>query len=590
MRLLHTTAIKLKDFSDVGIPRYAILSHRWEDEEVLFKDIESDNWEQMAGANKIVGCCREAAQFGFDWVWIDTCAIDKSSSAELQETINSMYFWYQRAGKCITYLSDVLCCGMPGEAERLLNRSLYFTRGWTLQELIAPIDIVFFDGEWNSIGTKSELIGELSSITGIDIDILNGRAEVQTASIAKRMSWAAHRMTTRIEDQAYCLLGLFSVKMPMLYGEREAAFIRLQEEIMKHSDDHSLFAWEPAEYPPKERFTDRKLLVRHRGLLAESPLEFARSRHIRPNRRYEESAPYSMTNKGLSIALNVKRFTSAPRDQETGLVAVLDCVNEARRPTAIAIRLSQLDGLGQRQYARSPPFAIISVEDLSLPSLTKLLEPPTLRSIYVRQDFSQPVYFSPPKHFYIRNWMTDAYSLELDGVCVLQEYHGWNSTKRHLSVRTESYQDFVHLYFKHKRSLSSSTHMGIRITLRMAGDTELRSRITTNSWLSIQPKNSSDQAAQHRYTYKTAKLPYHPTTKYESTPMVILEEPYHFSHDKRDYLLYIEVGLVEDQGARPSNTFIVDVKVKQQTPLNQADVQEMNRDQLRRNAGLSGSR
>ena len=573
MRLLHTTAAKLKDFSDTEIPPYAILSHRWEDEEVLFKDIESDNWKQKAGASKVIGCCQKAAEFGFDWVWIDTCSIDKSSSAELQEAINSMYFWYQNAVKCIVYLSDVSCVEMSDNAEPSFAKSLWFTRGWTLQEIIAPIEIEFFDREWNSIGTKLELIGELRSITGIDTNILNGRDEVQTASIAKRMSWAAHRTTTRIEDQAYCLLGIFGVNMPMLYGEREAAFIRLQEEIMKYSDDHSLFAWESAECQWMKPFKYPNFLGRHRGLLAESPLEFAKSRHIRPNRRYEESAPYAMTNKGLSIDLNIKNLAFAPNEQEMGLVAVLDCVNEARTPTAVAILLSQVGGLGPRQYARSPPFAMISVEDLPLSSRIKLLESPTPLPIYVKQNFSQPVCFRPPKEFYIRNWTTDAYSLELDAVCSLRRYHSWNAKASFLSVHTESHQDFVSLFFKHKRSLSSSTELGIWVTLRMDGDTEIRSRITTQSWFPIQSEGSPGQTAVHRIIYEAARLPYTGAFRYESTPMLNPEGPHLFNHDDRDYQLFIWVGLAEDQVARVSNVFVVDIEIKQQTPVNQSGVQ-----------------
>ncbi|KAI9710152.1 MAG: hypothetical protein M1820_002954 [Bogoriella megaspora] len=552
MRLLHTTATELKDFSDAEIPQYAILSHRWEDEEVLFKDIESNNWKQKAGASKVVGCCREAAQLGYDWVWIDTCSIDKSSSAELQETINSMFF----------------CLEVAGKIECSFNKSAWFTRGWTLQELIAPKEIVFFDKEWNNIGTKLKLIRELGSLTGIDTDILTGRTEVQTASIAKRMSWAAHRKTTRIEDQAYCLLGIFGVNMPMLYGEREAAFLRLQEEIMKRSDDHSLFAWEPDGNPPAEH-------VKYRGLLAKSPSEFAKPRYIRPNRRYEESAPYSMTNKGLSIALNLRQLTSTPNEHRTELVAVLDCINEAHGATAVAIRLRQLGGLGPMQYARSPPFAMISVEDdLPLPSGTKSSKSPKSLSIYVKQNFSQPAYFSDPKHFYIRNWITNAYSLELYRVCPLQSYYRWNAKGRLLSIRTESYQDFVHLYFRHKRSFSSSAKMVIRVTLRIDGDSEIRSRIATDPWLPTQHENLSNQAMQHRYTYGAGKLPFGPPLRHEKTRMVNLEGPYQFSHDERDYLLHVYVGSIEDQGVQGSQTFIVDILVKQQTPVSQADVQK----------------
>jgi hypothetical protein len=115
-------------------------------------------------------------------------------------------------------------------------------RGWTLQELIAPTVLVFLNREWQKIGTKSALASEITGVTGIPIHILRG-GDVHSASIAQRMSWASKRKTTRTEDLAYCLMGIFDVNMPMLYGEDVKAFARLQEEIMKTSDDHTIFAW-----------------------------------------------------------------------------------------------------------------------------------------------------------------------------------------------------------------------------------------------------------------------------------------------------------------------------------------------------------
>ena len=163
----------------------------------------------------------------------DLCCIDKTSSAELSEAINSMYRWYQESGVCYAYLADV-----PPNA---FSKSRWFTRGWTLQELIAPSTVIFLDQKWQEIGTKSSLQRVISEITGIPTDILLG-GDLEDASIAQRMSWASKRETTRVEDAAYCLMGIFSIHMPMLYGEGERAFIRLQEEIMRVSDDHSLFA------------------------------------------------------------------------------------------------------------------------------------------------------------------------------------------------------------------------------------------------------------------------------------------------------------------------------------------------------------
>ena len=124
----------------------------------------------------------------------------------------------------------------------VLTESRWFTRGWTLQELIAPRSLTFYSSDWHELGTKATLHDSLSKRTGIDVEILRGKKRLESTSVARRMSWACNRQTTRTEDEAYCLMGLFDVNMPMLYGEGSNAFLRLQEEIMKHSDDESIFA------------------------------------------------------------------------------------------------------------------------------------------------------------------------------------------------------------------------------------------------------------------------------------------------------------------------------------------------------------
>ncbi len=241
----------MEEFSDNDVPQYAILSHTWDEEEVTLQDMEGIGPVNKKGYEKIKRCCSEA-NVGFKYVWIDTCCIDKTSSAELSEAINSMYRWYQEAELCYAYLADV--------PSKPLQQSRWFTRGWTLQELIAPLRVIFFNGEWEEIGTKETLGKDISDCTGIPIDILTGDVNLEEFSAAQRMSWAAKRQTSRIEDRAYCLMGLFGINMPLIYGEREAAFIRLQEEIMRISDDHSLFAWR---HPNNQG-----------GLLATSPVAF----------------------------------------------------------------------------------------------------------------------------------------------------------------------------------------------------------------------------------------------------------------------------------------------------------------------------
>lgn len=239
MRLLLSETVELGQFNEV--PPYAILSHTWGDEaeEVIFQDILNNNNASTTttkpGYQKVRNTCIRAAADGLDHVWIDSCCIDKTSSAELSEALNSMYYWYQQAEVCYVYLVDV----PSGSDDAAFAGSKWFTRGWTLQELIAPSNMIFLNRDWQEIGTKWDLRELISKITGIPVNILLGD-DPGLASIAQRMSWAANRVTKKVEDRAYSLMGLFGVNMPLLYGERERAFLRLQEEIMKGSDRKSV--------------------------------------------------------------------------------------------------------------------------------------------------------------------------------------------------------------------------------------------------------------------------------------------------------------------------------------------------------------
>lgn len=286
---LESGHLALRTFSGTDIPRYAILSHRWTDDEVLFKDVEDGTSADRRGYLKLRGAISQARAEGFAYLWDDTCCIDKSSSAELSEAINSMWVWYREAAVCYAYLDDVLSTSEDAEFEAHFNSSAWFTRGWTLQELIAPRQVSFYNKAWTFIGTRQTLQRLVTGITGIDDEYLNHARPLSAASVAKRMSWAAHRRTTRLEDIAYCLMGLFSVNMPMLYGEGSRAFHRLQEEIIKISDDESIFAWMDPE---------AKADTLH-GLLADSPLQFRNSGAIGPVSTARK--PLQTTNLGLNI-------------------------------------------------------------------------------------------------------------------------------------------------------------------------------------------------------------------------------------------------------------------------------------------------
>src|SRR6266480_713025 len=240
MRLINTVTGLFEEFIGRNIPKYAILSHTWEEEEVSIKDMSLPSRNNKKGYRKVEMTCQIASQAGFGYAWVDTCCIDKSSSAELTEAINSMYRWYQRAEVCYVFLADLPASASLNVA---LQNCRWFTRGWTLQELIAPGIIFFFDQEWNNRGTKRELVEDLSRITGINTKILLHAQRLSSVAVAQKMSWAANRKTTRVEDAAYCLLGIFNVNMPLLYGEEEKAFRRLQEEIIRSTSDFSIFAW-----------------------------------------------------------------------------------------------------------------------------------------------------------------------------------------------------------------------------------------------------------------------------------------------------------------------------------------------------------
>ncbi|KAF9064167.1 heterokaryon incompatibility protein-domain-containing protein [Rhodocollybia butyracea] len=256
MRLLRTTGTdpELIYFAnEQKIPKYAILSHVWGDEEVTFQDMQDlSKRKGMKGWSKVVGACELARREDWKYIWIDTCCIDKSSSSELSEAINSMYRYYGKAEVCYAYLSDMRRYRLGRSFDLKLRMCKWFTRGWTLQELIAPATVFFFTSDWEKIGTKASLQETITEITGIPSNVLLG-ADPRESSIAARMSWAAGRETTRVEDRAYSLMGMFGVHMPPLYGEGEHAFIRLQEEILKVSNDHSIFAWKSKSPSPFTR-------------------------------------------------------------------------------------------------------------------------------------------------------------------------------------------------------------------------------------------------------------------------------------------------------------------------------------------------
>jgi hypothetical protein len=334
MRLLEARTKKLVEFPEDKIPRYAILSHTWRVGEVSYQDIQDGFPEpesgEAQGYTKIRQCCRQALLHDLNYVWIDTCCIDKRSSAELSEAINCMFKWYREAAACYAHIDDLATSlGIDRDTSQLA-KCRWFTRGWTLQELLAPKVLIFYARDWSLIGPRRRLCKEISDITGIPLDILSGR-DFRQASVAQRMAWASKRQTTRTEDMAYCLLGIFDVNMPMVYGEGSKAFMRLQEEIMKNSTDHSLFAWGihpagtaaiDAVKPAKEAFFP-KIEDVHKGMFASSPADFMHCNSIACYRSADAS-PYSISNNNR-IRMNLTLLSPAPSNRSVVFYAILEC-------------------------------------------------------------------------------------------------------------------------------------------------------------------------------------------------------------------------------------------------------------------------
>ena len=300
MRLLNAKTLQLETFLDENdIPKYAILSHTWGRDELVLQDLLSgpdahERAKLKEGYNKVKLCCDQALKDRIAWAWVDTCCIDKTSSAELSEAINSMFRWYQKAEVCYAFLSDVPGhsghTGTTSDSESIasskstipttinsrskavfgqeedhstssstdagyrdlgledmdssdpdstgpdpatldstnsaslsvstlpngFSHSRWFTRGWTLQELLAPESVFFYSADWKFLGTKFSLVNSISDITGIETPWLLKDIPLGIASIAQRMAWASKRKTTRIEDEAYSLMGIFGVNMPLI--------------------------------------------------------------------------------------------------------------------------------------------------------------------------------------------------------------------------------------------------------------------------------------------------------------------------------------------------------------------------------------
>ena len=321
MRLINTETLNLEDFKG-KIPKYAILSHVWGDDEVTLQEYDPHSQQRASyGWEKIMQCCRIAKDEEIQYAWIDTCCIDKTNNVELSEAINSMFTWYENAKVCYTFLHDL---SMQNDASSTSTASKlkdckWFTRGWTLQELIASRKLVFFDQDFRQLGTRQRFAETISTFTGIPQRYLLYNHGFRETCVGQRMSWVSQRDTIREEDIAYCLLGIFDVNMPLIYGEgQKKAFVRLQEHIIAQSDDETIFAWQtipkfadPEVANPKGAKT--RIASKLRGILAEDPTEFWNGGRLRRSSELDRP-PHAFSNRGLAFPvpthIDPRRFAS----------------------------------------------------------------------------------------------------------------------------------------------------------------------------------------------------------------------------------------------------------------------------------------
>ncbi|KAI0630067.1 hypothetical protein C8Q77DRAFT_238152 [Trametes polyzona] len=375
MRLIDLTLYPRLKFVEVTNPeehRYAILSHVWDKQmnesgiavsiEAVYKDLVG-----LAKApdsafilprdlkfRKLRRFCRRASNEGYKLVWADMCCIDKSSSEESAEAITSMFHWYFCAEVCYAYLRDVPfpASGSPTMPwTDVFKSSIWFKRGWTLQELIASRSLVFLSqDDWKVIGSKRGHLASLTSAaTGIPIDILTHKRKPDEESVACRMAWASNRVTERVEDRAYSLMGLFGVRIPVVYGEGGYAFIRLQEEILRRVSDPSILAWGP-------RMPLSKL-----GLTPTAPEERTaggdhETIHVRARKGY---SPQQDWDPGYLLAPSLESF-SQPRHSESSSLQLYGPISMSRQRTT-------LRGGGSPTMMRIETFGMLVMKAFALP-------------------------------------------------------------------------------------------------------------------------------------------------------------------------------------------------------------------------------
>ena len=459
MRLLRTETdgrITLADYQHENrLPPYAILSHRWgpDKSEVTFEDMRDGAGLDKPGYEKLRFCSERSSKDGLRYFWIDTCCINKSNNTEYSKAINSMFQWYREAAKCYVYMADV-------ESRSSFEQSSWFTRGWTLQELLGPRVVEFYARDRSYLGNKdNNSLGRLvESITGIDLEVLGNPERVHDSSIAARMSWASRRTTTVVEDEAYCLLGIFQVSMPLLYGEGKKSFHRLQEEIIKSSTDQTIFAWgllghadlwsgerrfkTPLTWPWKTLHrllgsNYRKGAIAHSPILAPSPAAFVDCGDLLPRDMGVMQAPYGITNKGLMVTL--------PFVDEIDPHMLLSCCTKSDQSKILVLRLVPLsNGVYARALDEPPRW-----------EWAKLWKRYPIRLVYLHMGRSGELLQV--------GWGMYSDSVQLGdlppGYTISHHGSGWDPSRKLFRPRTDAHFSLFH----HKRDLLSPVAIPVRI-------------------------------------------------------------------------------------------------------------------------------
>lgn len=505
-------------------PPYAILSHRWRKEEVLYRDIKmyddikkaDESLMALSGYQKIMAACRQASRDGLDYIWIDTCCIDRDNNTIFSEALNSMHPWYQNARVCYAYLDDVNSDEDSRGQDTTFEESQWFRRGWTLQELLAPETVLFFAKDWTLIGSKVNLADKISDITGVRTDVLLFPERIRSYSVATRMSWASGRETLKDEDRVYSLMGIFGVRMPIIYGEgaKEAMF-RLQQEIIKVSNDQSIFAWRTPTFPsPDDAF----------GALADSPDRFTDpSIHCIPpgqwykhcTKHYNGSAKprlgFCITNDGLNITLPLRRLNSCNLSHHLNqgahfFEALLGCTLGHHPVSRLEVNIDSANLV--RTYLQQP--------DPDIPLYIRVPDSVVTTPDRSAQDFTlQDIYVMPTTHdsggiFFTPYFIVQSVGIKEAGFTVEDpEEEFCNVDKHDDTIRLRLYRPIqrqeelliAHIQFK-------SDDECFTVTLGAALDCDRGA----GPWVNIyegHPKRDKEVAAGLRMDWATLKLTMH---------------------------------------------------------------------------------